>query len=275
MLLPHLQRTRAGPDASALIRLRGLAMDFDSHRILENVDLDLAPGGMVGLVGPNGAGKTTLLKLLMGLLTPTAGSIRLQGRCLRAFKRRELARLISLVPQDTHIGFAFSVEDIVAMGRNPHLGRFQVAGSHDLAQVRQAMEQTAIGELARRSVATLSGGERQRVLIARAIAQETPIVLLDEVTANLDLCHQLEVLTLARELAQAGRLVIAAIHDLNLAARYCDRLLLLAEQRIQADGPPRQVLTQTHLRRYFRVEAAVDERPVGLGLQITALHSAA
>ncbi len=136
-----------------------------------------------------------------------------------------LARQRTLVPQDTQIGFAFDVEDIVTMGRNPHLRRFRVSDAHDLAMTREAMAQTGVQALARHPIDTLSGGERQRVIVARAIAQDTPIVLLDEFTANLDLCHQIEVLELVRGLSQGGRLVIAAIHDLTMASRYCDRLL--------------------------------------------------
>jgi iron complex transport system ATP-binding protein len=215
------------------------------------------------------------MKLLMGLIPPASGEIHVLGRPVASYRRNELARKMTLVPQDTQIGFALDVEDIVAMGRNSHLGRFRVPGSHDLAMIRRAMEQTGVEEFARRPIDTLSGGERQRVIIARAIAQETLIVLLDEVTANLDLCHQLEVLELARRLASEGRLIIAAIHDLTMASRFCDRLLLLAEQGICADGSPRSVLTEDNLRRYFNVEAHVREISDGVGLSIEPLSSSA
>lgn len=257
------------------IRLRELCMDYDGRRVLDRLDLDLHAPTFVGLIGPNGAGKSTLLKLLMRLARPTAGEITLFDRPLAAYRQRALANAMTLVPQDTHIGFAFGVEEIVAMGRNPHLGRFQVPGPHDLERIRRAMQQTGIEPFARRAIDTLSGGERQRVIIARAIAQETPIVLLDEVTANLDLCHQLEVLELARGLAREGRLVVAAIHDLTLASRFCERLVLLANRRIQADGPPRAVLTEANLRDFFAVEARIEEAPAGGGLQITPLRCAA
>ncbi|TVQ85673.1 MAG: ABC transporter ATP-binding protein [Chromatiaceae bacterium] len=250
----------------------GLAMDYGRGPVFNGLDLTLAGGHLVGLIGPNGAGKSTLLALLMRLLVPTAGTLRLGGRPLTAWRRRDLARQLTLVPQDTRIGFDFSVAEIVAMGRNPWLGRFQVAGPADLALIQAAMAQTGVSALAARSINTLSGGERQRVIIARAIAQQTPIVLLDEVTAHLDLCHQLEVLELARGLARAGRLVIAAIHDLNLAARYCDRLLLLADGGIQADGPPTAVLTRDHLRRWFNLDARIEPDPATGGLRITPLR---
>jgi len=249
-------------------------MDYGEGPVFAGLDLDLAAGSLVGLVGPNGAGKSTLLMLLMGLARPTAGDIRLLGRPLPSYRRRALARQMTLVPQDTRIGFAFAVEDIVAMGRNPYLGRFRVPDARDLAVIRRAMEQTGVAALARRAVDNLSGGERQRVVIARAIAQETPIVLLDEVTANLDLCHQLEVLELARTMAREGRLVVAAIHDLALASRYCDRVLLLADGAIRGDGTPRAVLTEGNLRRYFKVAARVGEMPGGEGLRIEPIAAA-
>lgn len=250
-------------------------MDYGRGAVLGGLSLALAPGPMVGLIGPNGAGKSTLLKLLMGLMRPTTGTIMLDGRPLHGYRRRALARRMTLVPQDTQVDFGFSVEEVVAMGRNPYLGHFEVPGEADLTLIRQAMDRTGVTELADRSITTLSSGERQRAMIARAIAQETPIVLLDEVTANLDLCHQLAVLELVQGLAQSGRLVVAAIHDLTLAARFCGRLVLLADGRIQADGPPRAVLTRANLRRWFAVEAQVDEGVDGGELRIRALRPAA
>jgi iron complex transport system ATP-binding protein len=255
--------------AAPLLQARGLGMDFGNGTVLDDVDLDLRPGAMVGLIGPNGAGKTTLLSLLMGLFAPSAGEVLVAGRPLRGLSRRRLARIMALVPQDLEMAFAFRVREVVAMGRYPYLGRFQVAGAADLDAIDEAMALTGVDELADRSIDTLSGGERQRVLIARAIAQQTPVVLLDEVTANLDLSHQLEVLELAARMAADGRLVVAAIHDLTMASRYCERLLLLADGRLQVDGPATAVLTPAHLRRFFGVEARIDEAPGQIGLVIT------
>ncbi len=256
-----------------MIELHHLRAGYGAAMILNDLMLDLRAGSMVGLIGPNGAGKTTLLKLLMGLMRPISGEILVLGRPVAAYRRRALARRMTLVPQDTQIGFAFDVQDIVAMGRNPHLGRFRVPGAHDLKVIRQAMADTGVTHLAHRPIDTLSGGERQRAIIARAIAQETPIVLLDEVTANLDLCHQLDMLGLARKLACDGRLVVAAIHDLVMASRFCDRLLLLADGGLRADGPPGAVLTEANLRRYFQVEARIGRVRHGAGLSIEPLAS--
>ena len=255
--------------AAPLLQARGLGMDFGNGTVLDDVDLDLRPGAMVGLIGPNGAGKTTLLSLLMGLFAPSAGEVLVAGRPLRGLSRRRLARIMALVPQDLEMAFAFRVREVVAMGRYPYLGRFQVAGAADLDAIDEAMALTGVDVLADRTIDTLSGGERQRVLIARAIAQQTPVVLLDEVTANLDLSHQLEVLELAARMAADGRLVVAAIHDLTMASRYCERLLLLADGRLQVDGPATAVLTPAHLRRFFGVDARIDEAPGQIGLVIT------
>jgi len=272
-LEPH--QTQSDQAVPAFLRTRGLGMDFGNGPVLHGVDLDLNRGEIVGLVGPNGTGKTTLLCLLMGMLRPTVGRVWVAGRPVAALSRRRLARNMALVPQDLEIGFAFRVREVVAMGRYPYLGRFRVPGHEDLAAIDEAMSLTDVQALADRTIDTLSGGERQRVLIARAIAQQTPVVLLDEVTANLDLSHQLEVMELAVQMAAAGQLVLAAIHDLTMASRYCNRLLLLAEGRLRADGPVRRVLTADHLQRFFRVEARIDDAPAGAGLIITPRLSSA
>lgn len=260
----------------AAIEVSQLGFSYDDALIFNNLELQLNHGEMVGLIGPNGAGKSTLLRLLLGMSKPGNGSITLMEKPLAKIRRRELAQLITLVPQDSQINYAFSVEDVVAMGRNPWLDRFQPAGAEDLAIIESAMEQTDVLRFAKRSITQLSGGERQRVLIARAIAQQTPIILLDEATANLDICHQLEVLELAQRLAGQGRLVVAAIHDLSMASRFCDRLLLLAQQALQADGAPRDVITKDSLKRFFNLHAEVKETPMpnqNAGLVITAIGS--
>lgn len=240
-----------------LLTVDQIHFSYDDKKVLNDINLELHAGSLVGLIGPNGAGKTTLLRLLMAMAKPCAGNVFINKFPIQKFKRRDLARLITLVPQDSQINQAFSVQEIVAMGRNPWLGRFQPPGDSDLALMHAAMTETDTQIFATRPINTLSGGERQRVLIARAIVQQTPIILLDEATANLDICHQLEVLELARQLARKGHLVIAAIHDLNMAARFCDRLLLVAEQRLCADGPPANVITAHHLLRYFHLDAQV------------------
>lgn len=165
---------------------------------------------------------------------------------------------MTLVPQDNQISYSFTVEELVAMGRNPWLGRFEPLKKEDQKIIDYAMQKTQVECFAKKAISQLSGGERQRVLIARAIAQQTPIILLDEATANLDICHQLEVLELLKKLAQDGHLIIAAIHDLSMASRYCDRVLLLANQNIQADGHPDNVITANNLKKYYNLEAFIQ-----------------
>lgn len=251
-----------------------LAFAYGKKSIIEDVSLNFRKGEFVGLIGPNGAGKSTLLNLLTGMLKPTAGQVNLIGQPLKQFKQRDIARHISLVPQDVSINYAFSVREIVAMGRNPHLGAFQPESKKDRDLIHRAMEKTDLLPMAERSVNQLSGGERQRVFIARAIAQEAPILLMDEPTASLDLCHQLEVLTLVKALTDNGHLAISAIHDLELASRFCDRLILIAEGEVTTQGSPAEVLTKENLYRYFSIEAEVEPYAQGgESIRITALRS--
>lgn len=259
------------------LAVEGIDFSYDDKSILNNVSLQFTQGQLVGLIGPNGAGKSTLLRLLLGLSKPDNGVISIEGKILKSLKRKDLAKLITMVPQDSKINYAFTVEEVVAMGRNPWLDRFQPAGKDDLAIIEQSMLQTDTLQFRDRPINQLSGGERQRVLIARAIAQQTPIIMLDEATANLDLCHQFEILELAHKLAESGRLVIAAIHDLSTASRFCDRVVLLAKGGLQADGSPDEVINDGNLRSFFNLDADIQpltaDKQGRMGLMITALGS--
>lgn len=259
---------------TAQLECSKLGFFYQRHKIIEDISLNFGKGQFIGLIGPNGAGKSTLLKLLMGLVEPAEGEVLLKRQPLKGYTRRDIAQQISLVPQDVSIGYAFSVREIVAMGRNPHLGSFQPESERDIGLIQQALKKTDLLSMMDRRVDQLSGGERQRVFIARALAQETPILLMDEPTASLDLCHQLEILTLVRDLADAGHLVIAAIHDLGLASRFCHRLILLSQGSVVADGAPDVVLTADNLKRYFSIEARVDrDSGDGRSVSVTALKS--
>jgi iron complex transport system ATP-binding protein len=225
---------------------------------VHGVSLSIDAGSLVGIIGPNGSGKTTLLRLLAGLLKPSTGSVRLGGRDLRSFSRRELARGISVVPQETRLAFDFTVQEIVLMGRFPHLGPFEMEGREDVALAREALRDTGTLEMAGRPFATLSGGEKQRVIVAGALAQAAGLMLLDEPTAALDPGYQLEVAALLRRLnADRGVTMVVATHDLNLAASLCGSLVLLRAGRVLAAGPTRDVLTRDHIRRLYDVEADV------------------
>ena len=244
----------------------------NAPRVVDEVSLSIAPGDLTGILGPNGSGKTTLLKMLAGTLTPSAGAIAFDGRPLRDWKRRDLARRIALVPQDTHAPFDFTVLDIVLMGRFPHLGTFALEGPADLAIARQALAATGTSAFEERPFATLSGGEKQRVVIAGALAQSPELLLLDEPTASLDLGHQLDVQQLLAGLNRdRGVTMVLSTHDLNLAAGLCRRLILLRGGRVIAQGPTEDVLTPETVRALYGVDADVRRHPAAGHLTVTAL----
>ena len=230
----------------------------DRTRVVDGVSLSVARGDVVGILGPNGSGKTTLLKLLAGTLTPATGHVTLDGRPLSAWTRREVARRVAFVPQDTHTPFDFTVLDIVLMGRFPHLGVFTLEGPADLAVARQALTATNTAAFEARPFSTLSGGERQRVLIAGALAQSPALLLLDEPTASLDLGHQMDIQALlARLNADHAATLVLTTHDLGFAAGLCRSLVLLKEGRVLAAGPTDTVLTRENVRALYEVEAEV------------------
>jgi len=253
-----------------------LSYAYQKKPVISAVSLTFSEGEFVGLIGPNGAGKSTLLKLLMGMCEPNEGGVKINGSTLKRYSRKEIAKTISFVPQDVSIHYAFSVREIVAMGRNPHLGAFQLESEQDNHLIQQAMEKADIISMAERRVDQLSGGERQRVFIARALAQEAPILLLDEPTASLDLCHQLELLSLIKDLTEDGYLAIAAIHDLSMASRFCHRLILLNQGLVVADGSPAEVLSKENLYQHFSIDAQVEscsEDKHNNSIRVTALSS--
>ena len=245
------------------LRLAGVTLRLGARPVLAGVDLAVAPGEVVGLLGRNGAGKTSLLRVAGGLVAPDAGAVELEGRPLGAWSRRERARAVAFVPQETHFPFPYTVAEVVLMGRAPHLGFLGFEGRADRDAAAAAMTQLGIEPLAERSVLSLSGGERQLAVVARAFAQAPRLLLLDEPTAFLDLRHRLEVLARVRAFAAAGGAALVVSHDLAVAARACDRLALLAGGRILAAGPPAAVLTPANLREAFAIEAEVFTTPDG------------
>lgn len=235
------------------LSIRNAGVQIDGRWLVEGVSFDVAPGAVTALVGPNGSGKSTILRLLAGLWQATEGHVELDGTPLRKMRRRDAARKLSFVPQDTGIDFGFSVREVVEMGRHPHRGRFESFEDSDRRSVARALEQADVADLAARPVNELSGGERQRVLIARSLATEAQILLLDEPTSNLDIDHGLEVLTLLRRLANEGKSVVVALHDLNAVMRFADRAIVLDRGRISVDGPPSEVLTEAAVAAVFGV----------------------
>ncbi|MEW6232924.1 MAG: heme ABC transporter ATP-binding protein [Chloroflexota bacterium] len=255
-----------------LLRAEDLCFSYFNGRVVSHVSLTLGRGDLVGLIGPNGSGKTTLLKLLSGVLKPALGHVSLEGRQVQALERREIAQRVAVVPQELHVPFPFTVREMVSMGRTPYVRPLVGLTAEDHQVVRDVMGATGIGDLAGRDFATLSGGEQQRVIIAMALAQEPRFLLLDEPTVHLDLNHQVEILELIRRLnREKGVAVLAALHDLNLAALYFDRLILLNRGAIVATGTPAQVLTAARILEVFSASVLVEAHPVTQAPQVTVV----
>ncbi len=220
---------------------------------MRGASLTLQRGCLTVLVGPNGSGKTTLLRLLAGLWTPSEGEVVLGERKISSIPHRELARHVAFVPQDTNLDFAFTVRDVVMMGRHPHLGRFEREREYDRRCTDEAMARADVIHLKDRLVTEISGCERQRIIIARSLATEADTILLDEPTANLDIAHALDVLNLCRRLADEGKTIALAIHDLNAAMRYATQVVLLHSGGVVASGTPANVITDSAVRTIFNV----------------------
>ncbi|MDN7013920.1 ABC transporter ATP-binding protein [Methanoculleus sp. FWC-SCC3] len=243
------------------IEIIDIDVSYGAKKILEAITFHADAGEILGIVGPNGSGKTTLLKAMSRVVARDNGEIRLDDQDLDSLGYRELARRVAVVPQDISIGFDYTVRDVVMMGRHPYIGRFASETARDLEICDHAMHLANVAHLAGMSVHEISGGERQRVLIARALAQEPKILLLDEATSNLDVSHQVEILNIIRDLA--GEItVVSVFHDLNLAAYYCDRLLLLKDRKVYAAGAPGEVLTRENIREVFGMEMLVKPHPL-------------
>jgi iron complex transport system ATP-binding protein len=234
-------------------RCSGLAFRYPESTTPAVLDLSLEipSGATTAVLGPNGSGKSTLLRLLLGVLAPTAGTVEFGGRRVADWGRDALARAVGVVPQGEEAVFPVSVRELVAMGRYPHLGAWRREGDDDRRAVEDAMRRCDVWDLAARAVPTLSGGERQRARVARALAQQAPTLALDEPTAALDIAHEMAIFELLRDLGHAGKTVLLVTHNVNLAARYADRLVLLHRGRVAAEGTPAQVLTRETVERVY------------------------
>lgn len=244
----------------SLLELTGVSAGYRrGDPVIRGISLSLQEGAFLGLIGPNGCGKSTLIRAVSGVLDLTEGLIRLDGEQLSGLSRQEIARSIAVLPQDASCAFPFSVREIVTMGRYPHMGRFQSLGPADEEIVEEALVLTDTLRLEGRSITALSGGERQRAMVARALAQRPKLLLLDEPTSHLDINHQVEVFDLLQHLnREQGLTLICVTHDLNYAAEYCDRLLLMSEGAICACGRPEEVVTAETIARVYGVEVVVE-----------------
>jgi iron complex transport system ATP-binding protein len=243
------------------IELSNVAFGYAESLLFDGFSLDVAAGEFLGVIGPNGAGKSTLLRLVAGLLRPARGSIRILERDLSALGRREVARTLGVVLQENPFAFDYSVSDVVMMGRNPYLGRFQSPGKHDREAVNSALEFVDALFLRDRRINSISAGERQRVVLARALAQKPGILMLDEATSHLDITHQQLIARILLVLNRQGKTVVFLSHDLNLAALYCSRILLLDRGKAVACDVPERVITAELIRSVYGVEPIVTRHP--------------
>ncbi len=245
-----------------ILELENVSFQYDRKLVLDNISLQVGEGEFVSIIGPNGSGKTTLLRLMDGIIRAEKGKVELKGRDLAHLSRRYVAKLVAVVPQETTLTFPFSVREVILMGRAPRLPVFGFESGSDFEIATQAMEMTGTVRFSGRSMASLSGGERQRVLIARALAQQPEIMLLDEPTAFLDIRHQVEIFELVRTLRERkGLTVVTVTHDINLASLYSDRIVLLKEGKIFAEGRPEDVLTPANLEDVYGTRILVDSYP--------------
>lgn len=247
----------------AMVKVTDLKFKYHQHHVLDGVDLTVERGKLYSIIGPNGSGKTTLLKLIAKQLECEIGTIEVEGQSIKNYKHKDFAKKISLVPQNTSIEADFKNEEVVLMGRIPYLSPFEKESEADYGIVDEAMGKTDTLHLKDRSVAHISGGERQRVILARALAQDTPIMLLDEPVSQLDIQHQIGMMTLLRQLVEdEGLTVIVVLHDLNLACQYSDELLLLDKGHLASTGAPEVVLTPQVMKEVYALNATIIENPV-------------
>jgi len=241
------------------LNIIGITFFYDSVKALDDITFEVNEGEVLGVIGPNGSGKTTLLRCINMVLKPKVGTVFIDGENILELDRKDIAKKIAVVPQNSTIRFPFTLFDIVLMGRTPHLGRLDRETPEDIEIAKKAMKITKTLHLADRLIDEVSGGERQRVIIARALTQEPKILLLDEPTLHLDINHQLEILELIKKLARKNKLiVILTSHDLNLASRYCDRLVLLNTGRIYSIGKPQNVLTRDNIKEVYNIEVEIN-----------------
>lgn len=236
------------------IRTEDTTLSYGAARILKGISLETHTGEFVGIIGPNGSGKSTLLKCIYRVLKPDGGCIWLGDQELHEMKIRNSARKVAVVAQHNYYNFEFSVREVVMMGRAPHKKMLEKDGAKDFEIVDQALKTVGMYEFADRNFSTLSGGEQQRVILARALAQQTPCLILDEPTNHLDITHQLQLMELVRGLNVT---VLSAIHDLNIAAMYCDRLYILKDGEIVGSGTPEELLTPETIRRVYQMESEI------------------
>lgn len=245
-----------------ILRTENLTVSYGTQKVLDGLSLTLPAGKITALLGPNGCGKSTLLNCFSRLITPKSGTIMLEDKSLNDFSSRQLARCLALLPQHHLTPEGITVRELVSYGRSPWLSLWGRLSAEDNTRINIAMNQTQTQFLAERRLTELSGGQRQRAFLAMVLAQDTPVVLLDEPTTYLDINHQVELMRLMDELKAVGKSVIAVLHDLNQASRYCDHLVVLANGRVAAQGAPEEVMKPELLKAVFSIEAEIHPEPI-------------
>lgn len=246
----------------SILTLQKLTVGYEQKTVVKDVDLQACRGELIGIVGPNGAGKSTLIKTLCGLQPPLSGKVLLFGQPLAAFSARDLAHKVAYLQQNMTIPFDYSVFELVMTGRYPYLSWWQRERQSDKRVAEASLAYTGMEDFAGQSVKLLSGGQRQRVLLARTLAQQTPLLMLDEPATGLDIVYQEELFRFCQELCQAGKTVILVVHELSMAARFCSRLLLIGKGKLLADGTPQMVLTEENLKNVYDTPITVSTNPL-------------
>ena len=245
-----------------MLSIQNVCAGYGTKVVLRDISMKVAAGEFLGLIGPNGSGKTTLLRLISGVLSPRKGQILVRGRSLRDISRRELARIMAFLPQDITLSFPFAVHEVALMGRSPHLPAIGRETRKDLEIAERALKLAGISHLADRIITEISGGERQRTFIAMCLAQQPEVLLLDEPTNHLDIAHQLSTLDLIQTLnRRTDMTVISVFHDLNLAAEYCDKLVVINDGRVEAIGTPEAILTTDMISKVYRARVLTRRNP--------------
>lgn len=246
-----------------MISIENICFSYKNHKIIDGINMELESNDILGVVGPNGSGKTTLIRLISGVYSPDSGRILIEGHDIRSLKSKRLAQMVSVVPQNPNLPSGITVSDLVSMGRNPHLKLFEWSNPSDNTIINSAMKMTNVHNLAYRVLDTLSDGERQRTMVSMALAQESPVILLDEPASNLDIANQKVILnTISNSVHTKNLAALLTMHDLSLAAQYCNRIIMLAEGNIVAEGSPEKVITEQNIFLTYKTKVNVIPHPV-------------
>lgn len=255
--------------AEPIIEITDLAVGYSTRQILSDVNIDIYKGELIGIIGPNGAGKSTFLKTIRGLLPRLEGSVKFLGKKIEHLPEKEFARTVAYLQQHVEVGFGYTGKEVVLAGRYPYMSWWQSETDRDEEIAMECMEYTGTAELADRPVSEVSGGQKQRILLAKVLAQQTPILFLDEPTTGLDMVYQEEIFRFAQELSRMGKTVLMVVHELNLASKYCDRILLLGKGKLLADGKPKDVFTEELLSYAYEADVEVAKNANTNSLEIT------